>query len=367
MARMLRFALFSFSLCIQTANAFAAPAPHEALKKLETKISALKQRLASETNKKSLAYKALALTEKKISIQIQELAVLETKEAQHQHKMETAKKTISTLNQQLLIEQQNLSMHLKTRYILNQNNIIQWLLSPKEYQNKEQLLRYYAYLIQAEQKALDKVYLMKSKLAHEQKILHDEQAKQERLKLSLQQQQKQLDKDKLNHKTLIQTLAVDIESQQQRLNTFENNREKLEQLIDSIAPTEIHSVYKPFSEMKSKLPKPIQVSSKSIVAINQGLTFLAKEGTPVYAIYPGKVVFSDWLKGYGLLLIIDHGHGYMTLYAHNQSLFKAKGSYVNQGEEIARVGRSGGIRDSGLYFELRARGKALAPLRWLQA
>lgn len=99
--------------------------------------------------------------------------------------------------------------------------------------------------------------------------------------------------------------------------------------------------------------------------MNQGLIFFANEGMPVNAVSTGKVVFSDWLKGYGLLLIIDHGQGFMTLYAHNQSLFKQKGDNVQRGEQIATVGHSGGIKQNGLYFEIRQRGKAVPPLKWL--
>ena len=93
--------------------------------------------------------------------------------------------------------------------------------------------------------------------------------------------------------------------------------------------------------------------------------FYAAEGAAVTAVYPGKVVFSDWLKGYGLLLIIDHGRGFMTLYAHNQSLFKQKGDSVNQGEQFATVGHSGGLKQNGLYLEIRQRGQAISPLAWL--
>jgi murein hydrolase activator len=99
--------------------------------------------------------------------------------------------------------------------------------------------------------------------------------------------------------------------------------------------------------------------------MNQGITFFAAEGTPVYAVYSGKIVFSDWLNGYGLLLIIDHGQGFMTLYAHNQSLFKRKGSTVGTGEQIAAVGHSGGIKQNGLYFEVRKHGKTVSPREWL--
>ncbi len=123
----------------------------------------------------------------------------------------------------------------------------------------------------------------------------------------------------------------------------------------------------PFTKMRKKLPMPVKVGHQALQKVNQGVTFFAGEGTPVTAVYPGKIVFSDWLNGYGLLLILDHGQGFMTLYAHNQSLFKRKGATVLQGEQIATVGHSGGLKQNGLYFEVRHRGKAIPPLDWLSS
>ncbi|MCH8141226.1 MAG: peptidoglycan DD-metalloendopeptidase family protein, partial [Proteobacteria bacterium] len=96
-----------------------------------------------------------------------------------------------------------------------------------------------------------------------------------------------------------------------------------------------------------------------------GVVLAAVEGTPVTAIFRGRVVFADWLRGFGLLTIIDHGSGYMTLYGHADVLNKSVGEWVESGELIARAGRSGGQTASGLYFEVRQQGAAKGPLRWL--
>jgi septal ring factor EnvC (AmiA/AmiB activator) len=85
----------------------------------------------------------------------------------------------------------------------------------------------------------------------------------------------------------------------------------------------------------------------------------------VKAVAGGRVVFADWLRGFGNLMIIDHGSAYMTLYANNEALYKRVGDPVRSGETIATVGNSGGNPDSGLYFELRHEGKALDPLGWV--
>ena len=84
------------------------------------------------------------------------------------------------------------------------------------------------------------------------------------------------------------------------------------------------------------------------------------------AVAHGRVAFADWLKGYGLLLILDHGDGYMTLYGHNEALLKSEGAWVQGGDTIAQVGRSGGETQPGLYFALRERGRSIDPRPWLR-
>jgi septal ring factor EnvC (AmiA/AmiB activator) len=90
----------------------------------------------------------------------------------------------------------------------------------------------------------------------------------------------------------------------------------------------------------------------------------APAGTEVKAISTGKVIFADWFKNLGLLIIIEHGNGYMSLYGHNQSLNKKQGDWVLPGEPVALVGDSGGQTSSGLYFEIRHRGKPVNPVKW---
>jgi septal ring factor EnvC (AmiA/AmiB activator) len=90
----------------------------------------------------------------------------------------------------------------------------------------------------------------------------------------------------------------------------------------------------------------------------------APEGHEVRAVHHGRVAFADWLRGFGLLLIVDHGDGYMTLYGHNQSLFKEVGDWVDVNEPIALVGSSGGRERAGVYFGIRHQGRAVDPTRW---
>jgi septal ring factor EnvC (AmiA/AmiB activator) len=98
----------------------------------------------------------------------------------------------------------------------------------------------------------------------------------------------------------------------------------------------------------------------------QGIILSAPAGSDVRAVYNGRVIFSDWLDGMGLLLIIEHGDGYMSLYAHNQDLLKEVGEWVEPGEMIAHVGDSGGRAAAGLYFEIRKNGEPVNPGQWFR-
>ncbi|HWU84188.1 MAG TPA: peptidoglycan DD-metalloendopeptidase family protein, partial [Rhodocyclaceae bacterium] len=98
----------------------------------------------------------------------------------------------------------------------------------------------------------------------------------------------------------------------------------------------------------------------------KGLFIRAAEGSEVKSIAAGQVVFADWLRGFGNLIIVDHGDGYLTVYGNNESLFRQTGDNVKSGEAIASVGNSGGNPESGLYFELRHQGQVLDPLKWVR-
>ena len=97
----------------------------------------------------------------------------------------------------------------------------------------------------------------------------------------------------------------------------------------------------------------------------KGLFLRAAANQPVKAVAAGRVVFADWLRGFGNLLILDHGKGYMSLYGNNETLYKQVGDVLRGGDTIAAVGNSGGNEESGLYFELRHEGQPMDPMKWI--
>ena len=97
----------------------------------------------------------------------------------------------------------------------------------------------------------------------------------------------------------------------------------------------------------------------------KGLFIKAAEGAEVKAIAAGEIIFADWMRGFGNLLVVDHGGQYMTIYGNNQSLLKRPGDKLKAGDVIATVGNSGGNEQSGLYFEMRYQGRAIDPSSWM--
>ena len=199
--------------------------------------------------------------------------------------------------------------------------------------------------------------------------------------LADQRQQKDLlVRDKSKRKTILSSLETELKKQGKHLSQLEDDARNLKQLIDSIdeilIDTPAHSQpHKKFSGLRGKLAWPVKGKVKKLFGRPkppsnlrwQGVIIQAASGNNVRAVSHGRVAFADWLRGMGNLIIIDHGQGYLSLYGHNQSLFKTAGEWVDAGDIIASIGSSGGQKIPGLYFEIRKKGKPQNPSRWCNA
>ena len=148
---------------------------------------------------------------------------------------------------------------------------------------------------------------------------------------------------------------------------------KEDALGDSItlsSATNFPALQNDFTALKGELPWPVKgeliqkFGSAREEGKLDGVFIAAPEGTEIQSITDGKIVYADWMRGYGLLIIVDHGKGYISLYAFNQSLYKKVGEVVNAGDVIASVGLSGGHNQASLYFGIRKKGKAVDPMEW---
>jgi septal ring factor EnvC (AmiA/AmiB activator) len=176
---------------------------------------------------------------------------------------------------------------------------------------------------------------------------------------------------------IVEQLTKEINTDNKKLEDLEISQKELEQLIESVQETlaniDFSQPLEGIKHLKGKLKWPtkgkhIQKYGSRLTGglRSNGVIIKADEGSAVKAIHYGRVVYADWLRGFGLMLIIDHGKGYMSLYGYNQALYKQVGDWVEVDETIAIVGQSGGRKESALYFELRSKGKPFNPKRWFR-
>ncbi len=188
---------------------------------------------------------------------------------------------------------------------------------------------------------------------------------------------------------MLNQFAQQLKQQRHAIGRLQRDENRLSQLLDKLskilAQPKSRGIFsneqlpddrfdgKPFEQLKGRLVLPVkgEVANKfggarpDSTALWKGLLVRAATGQTVKAVASGRVVFADWLRGFGNLLIIDHGQGYMSLYGNNETLYKQVGDTLRGGDMVATVGSSGGNEDSGLYFELRHEGKPLDPVKWL--
>ena len=193
----------------------------------------------------------------------------------------------------------------------------------------------------------------------------------------LEATQERLEQGRAERQEIVAQLSQQISSDEQRLTELRNNQADLEKIVERLSdaladiPADLGKHISP-GEQKGQLPMPMKGrvlhafgQQRSAGMRWQGWVIEAESGSEVRAIAYGRVAYSDWLRGYGLLMIIDHGDGFMTLYGQNESLRYEVGDWVEPGGVIATVGTTP-EGDTGVYFEIRKDGKALDPAAWLK-
>lgn len=335
------------------------------LKQLDQQINTIQQTLSSAHGKRGALNKELSATEKNIGKGVHDLRTIQNTMNEKSLKITGLQTQVEHLNLQLTTQQQLLASHVRARYQMGEYQPLKWLLNQDDPYQISRIFTYYEYIVVSRQKLIEQIDTTRHTLNQNKEVLNNELIANQKLKAELTKRQQQLEQNKNYHTALIKSLNNEIQNKEHVLHEAQKNKDNLAQLLITLSQQSVIQASRPFNQMRKKLPYPVQTKTRSLHKMNQGVTFFADEGTPVTAVYPGKVVFSDWLKGYGLLLIIDHGQGFMTLYAHNESLFIKKGQAVRQDEQIASVGHTGGIKQNGLYFEIRLKGKAIPPLAWL--
>lgn len=336
------------------------------LKHTNAQISLLQKTLIERQDKKKnlqTAYSSIEAEAQKVKEELNQLQKeLQNKALCLKQLQEEGQK----LEKRIEEAQKQMGATLRLRFHLSESRSLQGFLGDKNPQEKTYLLSLYRYLIQAQEQTLLELRDLKNKWKENQAAAKATILGQEQLKKTLAHQEEQLKQSKTEQQNLLNTLNQAIQEEKIRLDAYESYKKQLSLLLERLTQQSRHQPRQLFQRMQHRLPAPLEGRKEKFSQLQQGAFFPAEAGTMVYAVHPGKVVFSDWLNGYGYLMILDHGQGFMTLYAHNQALLKTVGQLVDQGDPIAKVGQSGWQRQNGLYFEIRQQGHPLAILSWLK-
>ncbi|MGB9095952.1 murein hydrolase activator EnvC [Erwinia sp.] len=316
--------------------------------------------------------------------------------------------SISKLQAQQASQEKLLGEQLDAAFRQGQHSGVQLVLSGEESQRSERILSYFGYLNDARQKSIDDLKKTRSDLSAQKASLVDKQAQQKSLLEQQQSQQQKLEGARVARKKTLITLESSLEKDQALLVDMRENESRLR---DKIAKAEREAkarAEKEAREAEKVRQRQAQAKSKgttykttegerSLMARTgglgrpsgqalwpvrgtiehrfgeqlqgelrwKGLVIDAPEGTEVKAIADGRVLMADWLQGYGLVVVVEHGKGDMSLYGYNQSALVSVGTQVKAGQPIALVGTSGGRGTPSLYFEIRRQGQAVNPLPWL--
>jgi len=263
--------------------------------------------------------------------------------------------------------------HLAAAYRMTGQDFVKLLLNQESPDRLDRMVRYHSHFSAARLEAIEAYQATLDELAANQRALDARVADQRQRQETLERQQAELIREREQRKRLLAELDEEVESRSDERARLEADRDRLESLLAELRSRAQELDGRQFAARKGALPWPVTGPVRAAFGqpradgrlVWHGMVINADAGTPITAVFQGRVVFADWLRGFGLLLIIDHGSGYMTLYGHADALLKRSGDWVESGEVIARAGRSGGQSRSGLYFEVRQQGTARDPISWL--
>ena len=335
------------------------------LKSSVDKLKTQKQKIAKIES--TLKESELAIAKNSKSLNELDFSIELNKSEQSELKKQIKKLTLNKKQQQ-----KALSSQLKSAYMTGSHDYSKLLLNQENVATFERTLTYYSYLNKARLTQLDNLKITLIQLEEKQNELTQTQTKlltliaeqkQKRKSLLIAKNQRKGNLALLKKQFTNTTSSVEYlkKNEQILIETLKNLQEDIKQQL----------TFEGLKSTKGKLKWPSRGRLKHKFGQRKygrlkwkGVLINAKEGASVTTIHNGKVVFADWLKGFGWVIVIDHGKGFMSLYGHNQALLKSVGEEVSQGELIALVGQSGGQDNPGLYFEIRHKGQAINPTKW---
>lgn len=363
----LSFFLMAVSI-IGITNTYAADKSEQSLKQTKLQIS--------QTTSKHQAL------DKKLEKMDRSIAELTLKIQQAQSQLKQTKTERNQLNRnkdsfrkQSRQERQGLKKDIEQAYIMSRQHPLKLVMNQNQAGSIGRTLAYYDYYNRYRTRQLNE---LSAKITQIETIDSQLEVKQKELKVllkNLNMLQMRLKSTRTDQYKAIIELETYLKQQNLKLDHIKNGQTVIRKTLSESRQTtqKLKADGTAFAKLRGLLPLPVSGkilrrfgSSRGGKQLKwQGLIISASSGSPVKAVAEGQVVFSDWLRGYGFLTIIDHGNEYMSLYGHNQNLLASVGTMVKANQVIATVGNSGGYRNPALYFELRKKGKPFNPARWL--
>tara|TARA_B100000614_G_scaffold130805_1_gene116661 strand:- start:8251 stop:9408 length:1158 start_codon:yes stop_codon:yes gene_type:complete len=343
------------------------------LAELQQELKARQQALQGSKADAQELQSVLEQSEKDIGDVARRLNNTKTALAENRDQQQGLKSRRDELEQAIAQQQELLGGQLRTAFISGNYDYAKMVFYQEDAARFERVLTYYKYLNEARQKEITQ---FKASVTELEQVNAELQAKAQELTALLSDQERQQNELVARQQDRQQTLVKlrsKIASEESRIAQLREAEQALVEAIEraqraSRVPQELTGL----SSEKGKLLKPASGTLRRLFGKRRqgqvrwkGIMIDGREGSSVKAIAHGRVIYSDWLRGFGLVTIIEHGDGYMSVYGHNQALLRSAGDAVAKGETVALLGQSGGQSSPNLYFEIRHKGKALNPLQWL--
>lgn len=378
-------------LCSPILFSTAYAGRQEELENLREHIAAMQRELEKTSESKSEAADALRDSERAISNSNRKLAELAAQQRAADKKLNELQKQEQLLVGSMAEQQVLLGRLLYQQYLGGKQEYLKLLLNNQNPNQVARDLRYYQYIAHNRANWLTALHDDLAALNALSMATRQQRTELTSLRTEQSAQKKILEKEQRARQQVLGNISQQLRQQRREIKRLQHNENRLAQLVDKLAKmlaqpksgSLLHNDNlpdnrfdgSPFDRLKGKLVLPVkgEVTNRfgtprpDSTVLWKGLFLRTPAGQSVKAVAAGRVVFADWLRGFGNLLIVDHGKGYMSLYANNETLFKQVGDMLRGGDTIAAVGNSGGNKDSGLYFELRHESKPLDPINWVTA
>lgn len=340
---------------------------------LQEELKARQQALLNSRASAEELQAVLAESEKQIGAVAGKLNTTRKALAENKQQQASLTRRQAELREAIGQQQSMLAGQLKSAFIAGHYDYAKMIFYQQDAARFERIITYYKYLNQARQANITQFTATVTELESVTASLQQKASELNQLQADQQQQQNELVARQQDRQQTLKQLNAKIAGEETRIAQLREAEQALVEAIEraqrmSQIPQELTGL----ASDKGRLLKPADGSVRKLFGKRRqgqvrwkGIMIDGREGSAVKAIAHGRVVYSDWLRGFGLVTIIEHGDGFMTVYGHNQALLRQAGESVAKGETVALLGQSGGQNSPNLYFEIRHKGKAVNPADWL--